>query len=390
MELIEVNSKNSEKEFITIPYTIYKNDPNCIAPLEKDIRAIFDPAQNPALEGNEVKRWILKNNGNVIGRVAAYINYKGLENMEYPVGSLGFFECIDDINAAFMLFDACKTWLESKGMKGMDGPVNFGERDKFWGLLVETTSPPMYQEAYNLPYYKTFFEEYGFHVYFEQYTYLITKKTYTPDRLVRVAKLIERKPGYHFEHLNFKELDRFMDDFVYIYNAAWQKFENFKPVKKEEILAIFKDLKPVMVKEYVWFAYVNNEPSGFFVVLPDFNLIFKHLHGKFNLWSKLKFLIIKNFVKVDRLKALVFGIHPNHQGVGLDAVLLYKFFVEVMKNPVHQDCEVAWVGGFNPKMHSLMQTMNAGVAKIHYTYRKLFDETIEFKPYKLGEYKKEI
>ena len=49
---------------------------------------------------------------------------------------MGFFECINDESVAFAMFDKCKAWLQERGMEAMDGPINFGERDRWWGLVV--------------------------------------------------------------------------------------------------------------------------------------------------------------------------------------------------------------------------------------------------------------
>jgi len=55
---------------------------------------------------------------------------------------MGFFECTDDRDAAFLLFDTCSAWLKERGMQAMDGPINFGENDVNWGLLVEGSLIP--------------------------------------------------------------------------------------------------------------------------------------------------------------------------------------------------------------------------------------------------------
>ena len=47
------------------------------------------------------------------------------------------FECVNNQKAANLLFDTAKEWLTEKGYNSMDGPINFGERDKWWGCLVE-------------------------------------------------------------------------------------------------------------------------------------------------------------------------------------------------------------------------------------------------------------
>ena len=74
--------------------------------------------------------------------------------------------------AAFLLFDTAKEWLSSKGMQAMDGPINFGENDTNWGLLVEGFTQPGFGMGYHKKYYEEhFLKKYGFKNYFEQYSY---------------------------------------------------------------------------------------------------------------------------------------------------------------------------------------------------------------------------
>ncbi|MEX0635511.1 MAG: hypothetical protein WD135_01985, partial [Ferruginibacter sp.] len=137
MQLVAVNDKNTHKRFLNLPSFIYKDDTNYIPHIRQDIEKVFDPAKNKLFRlGGEVSRWLLTDEkGKDIGRVAAFIHPKTSKAGKYKIGGLGFFECIDDKVAAFKLFDTCKAWCIERGMQGMDGPFNFGERDQFWGLL---------------------------------------------------------------------------------------------------------------------------------------------------------------------------------------------------------------------------------------------------------------
>ncbi len=146
MHLIGVNDKKTAKDFIQVNIEINKNDPNYIHPLEKDINEIFDSKKNKTFRHGEGIRWILKDeNEKLIGRIAAFTNkkYKN-KGDDVPVGGIGFFDCINDQQAADMLFDVAKHWLLQKGMQAMDGPINFGERDRWWGLIVKGFEPPLY------------------------------------------------------------------------------------------------------------------------------------------------------------------------------------------------------------------------------------------------------
>src|SRR5690606_1424076 len=152
-------NKAEAKEFLNLPVRLYKNEPAWIRPLDADVENVFDKSKNKTFRQGESIRWILKNDKNeTIGRVAAFINQKTVhKHNDQPTGGMGFVECIDDKEAAFVLLDACKNWLQERGMEAMDGPVNFGERDKWWGLLVEGFEiEPNYNCNYNFPYYHKF------------------------------------------------------------------------------------------------------------------------------------------------------------------------------------------------------------------------------------------
>ena len=136
MRLIRVDDRKTIKKFHQVQGVIYKNDPVWVCPLCNEIEAIFDPESNPYYRHGEAERWILTDDeGNLTGRLAAFIDRNMANSYEQPTGGMGFFECINDKTSAFLLFDTAREWLIHRGMEAMDGPINFGETDKYWGLL---------------------------------------------------------------------------------------------------------------------------------------------------------------------------------------------------------------------------------------------------------------
>ena len=137
MEVIEVKESSTIKAFHKVPRDIYRNDQNWIPPLEILEDAAFDPKKNAFYKHGDGTRWILKSDNNkVIGRIGAFINGNRAYTFNQPTGGCGYFECINDQEAANLLFDTAKAWLAARGMEAMDGPVNFGENLINWGLLV--------------------------------------------------------------------------------------------------------------------------------------------------------------------------------------------------------------------------------------------------------------
>lgn len=373
MNLIEVANLKQAKDFIDLPKQLYKNDPHWICPLDSDVEAVFDPSHNVFFSHGVCNRWLLADqNGQLIGRIAAFINYEKAHKNPQPTGGVGFFECINDSKAAFLLFDTAKTWLQSKGMEAMDGPINFGENDKYWGLLIHGFKSPSLGMNYNPTWYKDFFESYGFTKLYDQFTNFLDATTPLPERFTKIADWVMKKPGYTFKHFDKKQFDRFAGDFREIYNDAWSDFENFTPIEMGTIKESFRQMKAIMDERIVWFAYYKDEPIAVVLCLPDVNQILKHVKGKLNLLGKLKFFWYSKTATVDRLRIIIMGCKKKFQNHGIESALIRCLQLEVLPRNTIKGVELAWVGDFNDKMIALHEATGAKQDKIHRTYRYVF------------------
>lgn len=380
MRIVEVNDKRSRKAFLELPVELYKNDPFWVRPWDHDIEKTFDPAQNPYFQHGKAKRWLLEDeSGRVIGRVAAFINEREAFTFEQPTGGMGFFECIDDREAAFMLFDQCKNWLQAQGMEAMDGPVNFGEKNTWWGLLVEGNSPPVYGMPYHARYYRKLFEDYGFQTYYEQYMYERPVNQPLGDRYQAIGERVIRNGNYSFPRFDKKRWKFFAEAFRHIYNKAWVTHENFQPMQQHQAEAVIQQLLPVLDEDFVVFCFQGDEPAGFFINMPDINQIIRHLSGKFGILEKLRFLYMLKTRKINRLFGLAIGVTPEYQRKGV--VVAMGVHAKKLSESRHEYkiYEMGWVGDFNPAMIHIYEQVGGAINKTMITYRKLFDETQPFK-----------
>jgi hypothetical protein len=383
MKLVEVNSKRLAKEFLLFPVRLYKNEPKWIRPLDKDIETVFDREKNKTFKHGDAIRWILVDDKNeTIGRVAAFVNNKiTTKGNDQPTGGMGFFECINDKNAAFMLFDQCKSWLQSKGMEAMDGPINFGTRDAWWGLLIEGFDrEPNYRCNYNFPYYKDLFEAYGFQVYFNQLTFYRTVEGPLTQRLHEKAAMMAKDPDYEFRHIRKNEIPKLAEYIFTVYNKAWSKRAETPELSMAQAKLIVKAMKPIMDHRLLYFGFYKGEPISFFLSLPEMNQVFKHVNGKLNLIGIIKFLYHKLMKTNRKAFGVLFGVVPAHQGKGADgAMVLASRKVLQDEYKQYDEYEMNWIGDFNPRMINVVEQVNVIVCKKHATYRKLFDETKPFK-----------
>lgn len=383
MKIFEVNSRILEKDFLEAHVLINKPYPNWIRPLDVDVMSVFDPKKNKLLAKSEAIRWVLKDDqGKLIGRIAAFANKRYTnKGDDVPVGGFGFFDCIDDHKASELLFDTAKKWLESKGMQAMDGPINLGDRDKWWGLLVDGFHPPIYNMNYNPPYYQKLFEAYGFQNFYNQicWSLAVAQEAHQLDpKFYEAHQKFYGNPDFRAEYLKKDNLEKYAKDLSSVYNKAWAKHQGNKDISPEQALKLFKTIKPVLDEKLIWFVYHKEEPVVMWVNLPDINQIIKHLDGKFDWFAKLKFFLIKTFGKNENFVGLVFGVVPEFQGTGLDYYMIVEAEKVIKSTTSYKKLELYWQGDFNPKMLNISKNLGGKHFRTLVTYRYLFDRKKPF------------
>jgi hypothetical protein len=376
MQLIEVKDKKTIADFQKVPFIIYKSDKNWVPHLKQEVEEVFNKQTNPYFLHGEAIRWVLYNNKNeVIGRVAAFINNKTAFTFEQATGGMGFFECINDRKAAFILFDKCIEWLKGKGMKAMDGPINFGEKDRYWGLLSEgADKPSIYTMNHNPNYYKDFFEEYGFAKFYEQIVYYRNAMDPPSQRLTGIAERVTRNKEYRFKQIKKSEAVKFAEDFRVIYNKAWiAERSDHEEMTSKRALEIMNKMKPIIDEDTCWYVYHNDKPIGVYISIPELNEVFKYVHGDLNWLGKLKVLWYMKTKPPRTTMGIVFGIIPEYQGKGLEAGIFTELGRVIQPKKTYDRILISWIGDFNDKMiHLLIALLQVVPYKKFITYRKIF------------------
>jgi hypothetical protein len=374
--IIEVNTPLIEKQFLAINASLNKSNPNYIRPLDNEVLQVFDRSKNKLFQQGDAKRWIAQNaEGICIGRIAAfyYESYKN-KGTNYPVGCVGFFDCINDQATANLLFKTAQIWLSENGMEAMDGPINFGDRDKWWGLMVKGfDTEPMYGMSFNPSYYETLINNYGFQNYYNQYYYQKDLRKPLPARFEERYNKFKAKSGYSALHLDKNNLEKFAKDFVHVYNSAWAQHGEEKAISLEQILKLFKSLKAVMDERVIWFAYYKEEPIAMFINIPDVNQYFKYFNGRLGLLQKLHLLWMKFRGSNNKLTGLAFGVVPKFQALGVDSFLIYACELMLHKIKNYTQYEMGWAADWNPKMVNIYKSLDAQPSRQMVTFRHIFN-----------------
>src|SRR5690606_24293171 len=185
--------------------------------------------------------------------------------------------------------------------------------DKYWGLLIKGFNAPSYGMNYNPSYYQDLFEAYGFNIQYKQLTTSIDLRKSFPARVTRIATRVNEGSQYTFKPFRYHERERFINDFVSIYNRAWASFRNFQPMDEDVVRKSLAEIKPIMSESVIWFAYAGDRAIGFLLAVPDVNEIVRYVGGRFNLWGKCKFIFYKYWKGFSCLRVVAMGVIPEFQ-----------------------------------------------------------------------------
>ncbi len=390
MQIIEVLGATLAGDFLEVNALMNAHNPAYIRALDNEVNDVFDPQKNKNFKYGTAKRWIATtDDGVLVGRIAAFTNDKYInKGTEFKTGGIGFFDCIDDQATANLLFDTAKKWLQEMGMEAMDGPINFGDRDKWWGLMVEGfNSEPMYGMSFNPTYYQTLFDQYGFKNYYNQYYYYMNVDDPLPERFPERYAKFNSKPGYEAKHIQIKDLSKYAGDFATVYNAAWAQHGEAKEITQEQVLKLFNKMKPIMDAKAVWFAYYKGEPIAMFINIPDINQYFKYFNGKFGWIEKLRLLWMKFRGINKRLTGLAFGVVPKYQALGVDSYIINACSLAIQGKGWYDQYEMGWAGDWNPKMVNIYKSLGGKQSRRMVTYRFIFEDKYLFERHPVMDYK---
>jgi len=308
--------------------------------------------------------FLARQEGKIVGRIAGIIDQHYIKFHKEKVGFFGFFESIPEAEVADTLLQKIANWLKDHGMEKMAGPMNPSTNDEC-GLLIEGfDSPPCLMMPYNPLYYPSLLEGFGLRKKMDLYAYFLEESSFLLDRLDRITqRLRKREPQLHIRPLHLRRLDEELKIIKDIYNQAWSRNWGFVPLTDEEINLLAKELKSLIVSDLVLFAYWEEDPIGFSVSLPDYNVVLKHLNGKIGLLGLLKFFYYSR--KINKIRVMLLGVKPDFQKKGVEGLLYIETFRNGIKKGYYR-AECSWILEENVLMQHGIEAMGG---KRYKTYR---------------------
>jgi GNAT superfamily N-acetyltransferase len=327
-----VKTPQDLKAFIELPYRLYRDDPVWVPPLRREQEAQFDPQRNPLLEHCTWALFLLEEDGQPVGRIAAFWDHLAVDFWKAQIGHFGYYECPNDPVASRLLLDAAHDWLRDKGMKRIRGPWSFVSQE--WGMVVEGFEPsPVVMAPYNPPYYNDHLTAYGFEKAKDLLCWSVSVPDgyQIPERILALTDSVAKRCGVRVRPLN---MQRYAEEVGIIINLANTSIINnlgFSPVTEAEVRATARDLKAVIQSQGVLFAEDSQGmPVGFAIAIPDVNSLLKGLRGSLLPLGWLKLLL--GLPRLRRYRMFALGVIPEYQGKAVDS-LLYRALYESLYTP---------------------------------------------------------
>ncbi len=364
--MIIVEPTTNLKYFASIPIEIHKNDPFFVPQLINEEVKLIDSQNNPFYKNAEIKLFVAYKNNKVAGRIAAIINKRHNEVHKDRIGFFGFFESINDFDVVKNLFEEVESFLKSKGLEYIRGPMNPSMNETCGILIKGFFQEPVFMMPYNQKYYSELLEKYGFKKDKDLYAFYTTI-TNKPNNLDKLERYVQKKYKITTRNFSRKHFDRDIKIIHHLYSEAWKDNWGFVPPTLEEFQYGTDDFKNLIPEELVIIAEKNGVPCGFSALVPDFNQVLKSLNGKITPLNALKALYFMK--KIDSYRLITLGILPKCRKMGVDVLLYIKSF-EVVEKRNGKGGESSWTLEDNDAINKPIMKMNAEHYKTYRIYGK--------------------
>ncbi len=369
ISIIEANTKTLLKEYVTFPFSLYKDHPYWVPPLIKDELEGFDKTKNPVFENAEATFYLAFQNNKIVGRIAAIINWDEVNHQQKKKVRFGWWDVIDDVEVTRALLEKVKELGQKNNLEYIEGPMGFSNLDKV-GVLTEG-----YEEIgsmitwYNHPYYKEHLEQLG---YIKEKEYLENKFPFAnvkPEHFEKIVPLIKKR--YQLRELSFtktKDIMPHVDKMFDLFNKSYASLSSFVAITDIQKEYFKKKYISFINPEYIKFVMdKDDEMVAFSIVMPSFSRALQKAKGKlfpFGFYHLLK-------AKKESKEVLFYliGVAPEYQSKGVTAIIFEEYYntftakgiLDCIRTPELED---------NIAIHQLWKHFDPVIFRRRRTYRK--------------------
>lgn len=373
IQIRKITTKEQVDEFHRLPKKFNQGNKWFRPPFRFEVENVFNPDKNERYQrGGECERFLVYDDNEVVGRFAVFTDPEKDKAYKPKLGGIGFIEMQNEPKVAQAIINFAKGWHRKRGYGGFRGPVNFGENDTFWGVLIDGFEDHnVYGMLYHPKYYEELIEQTKPEKFDDLYMYQLHMNQPLPERLLNITDRLRAKENVEIRPIDKKNLLRDGELIRKVYNRAFhdqiiqEREEEFIGISEETIRQMVKKLKPVLMPGTSPIAFVDGEPASFLVSVPDLHEISAKTGGTLKWWQLPRLIGFKK--KAVKFRPLAFGTDPRYRGRGLEALV----FIEGFKwtKELYPNLKVLEGGFVSEKNWIMRRSLEALGCKIAKTYR---------------------
>jgi ribosomal protein S18 acetylase RimI-like enzyme len=333
------------------------------------MRHKLNPRKNPFFEYGQVKLYAVHNHKHeMVGRVAAVLNPVHCKAHNESAGFFGLFECINNADAAKVLFDAAREYLRRCKCTHIIGPVNFNTNEDSGQLIEGFDESPMIMCNYSPPYYKKLMEARGFEKAIDLLSYGAGVDHPFPSRYMKVLNRVSLNPRITVRHFDRRMASKEIALIREIYNFSFRDVWGFVPLSHSEADEMGRNFLTFADEELFWFVNYKNNPAGFIMAVPNINEILRDLDGRLFPLGLFKLLLMRRSIR--NIRVMVLCMLPEYRSMGIETLLVQKIR-ERMKAGGYQKAEFSVVNENNTKMRNILESLGFPLVKRYRIYKAL-------------------
>ncbi|MBQ9537436.1 MAG: hypothetical protein IJU79_06605 [Desulfovibrionaceae bacterium] len=373
LTIVPVFSGLDLNTFLDFPYSFYPKDSLWVPPIKSQERFLLSPTCHPFWNTAERCLFIAKRSGRMVGRIAAIIDHKYNAYAKELCGAFGFFECYHDQEACAALLNSAASWLKTRGMTYMRGPVNPSTNYSCGMLIDGFNEPPAIMMPYNPPYYGSMLEACHMQKEEDLLAYRIFRTALDiPPLLQTKMDHARANPNLSCRPADKKNLKADIKIMLDLYRESWAKNWYFSPLTDLEEEAIVKELVTGLNPEFFVLFFYKGQPAAGMVALPDLTHLLRKMRGSFRLSTPWDYLSVKERFQ-EGYRIMLFGIRPKYRLLGLPALLFEYMIKQAQKKPELSWVEGSWVLERNKPICMLLEDFSGTITKRYRIYRRELD-----------------
>ncbi len=367
-----VRGRRDRREFLNLPFRLFRNDPCWVAPLFSDMKEKLDRARHPFFRNGEAEFYLARRGNEVVGRVAALVNESHNSFHGEQAAGFGLIEFCRDAAVAEALIRTAAAWAREKGMTVLRGPYSFSTNEECGTLIEGFDTAPAVMMPYNPEWYPELLMAAGLRKARELLAYFVDESN-DYSRMKRLFERQTKRESIEIRPIRVKEMEKEIALVRTIYNDAWERNWAFVPMSGEEFLWQAKKLKPVIVPKLALIAEKAGEPAAFSLTLPDLNQALIRLRGRLFPFGFIRFL--REQRKITHTRVLTLGVRKKFRGIGLESMMIHKT-VENGLGLGYGSAELSWILEDNVMMRRILEKMKARISKRYAIWEAKIEELV--------------